>query len=253
MTVGFAVESPEAETERKALFRTCFHATDAETDFFFSTAYPHVRCVECRIDEALAGAAYLMPVTVREMPGYYGYAVGTFPAYRGRGVCREIHRFILALCDRENACYFLHPASAMLFPMYAGFGLSLCGTVSYTEPEAGTARPAFLRNATVSDFLRDGRDIRWPSELVSFALEQNRRDGGFCKTFASGTSVCGITEKGELTVETATAPLTASEWAALQNIYKCRKMKIRLPSGEIPFVMGYRVPTEELNLDFTME
>lgn len=253
MTVDFAVASPEAEAERKALFRTCFHATDAETDFFFSAAYPHVRCVECRIDEALAGAAYLMPVTVCGMPGYYGYAVGTFPAYRGRGVCREIHRFILDLCDRENACYFLHPASAMLFPMYTGFGLSLCGTASYVDAEPGAARPALLRNATASDFLREDRDIRWPTALLSFALEQNRRDGGFAKTLPSGTSVYGTVEKGELTVETVTAPITPSEWAALQNIYKCRKMKIRLPSGEIPFVMGYRVPTDDLNLDFTME
>ncbi|MBQ0010807.1 MAG: GNAT family N-acetyltransferase [Ruminococcus sp.] len=253
MTVSFAMSTPEAETERKALFRTCFHTTDAETDFFFAAAYPHTRCVECRIDGSLAGAAYLMPATVCGMPGYYGYAVGTFPAYRGRGVCREIHRFILELCDAENACYFLHPASAMLFPMYAGFGLSLCGTASYIEAEAGAARPALLRNASVSDFLRGERAIRWSEELLSFAIEQNRRDGGFVKTFFSGTSVIGKAEKGELTVEVATAPLTPSEWAALQNIYKCRKMKIRLPSGEIPFVMGYRVPTEELHLDFTME
>lgn len=53
----------------------------------------------------------------------YGYGVSTLKEYRGRGLCRELHKRIFATCLEKYSVYGVHPASEGLADLYRSMGM----------------------------------------------------------------------------------------------------------------------------------
>ena len=76
--------------------------------------------------DTVVGIDHLLPVTVQTPAGsrsaYYLYAGAVLPAYRSRGIFRQLCTLMTDICVREKAFGVMVPAEASLFPYYAAFG-----------------------------------------------------------------------------------------------------------------------------------
>lgn len=250
--INFIVSS-SAKSEHFALWQACFGDTHEEIKLFLRAADSSL-LAECRDDDELAGMALLVPATVRGKPAYYGYAVCTAEKHRKKGVCRALHEEIFRLCDAEKKGYFLHPADTGLFAMYAGFGMRLCGGCRYAEyVYSGDDLPADApkpRRATADDFARDESDIRWGRGLLEYAAETY--ENGICLCFPDGALACGEKQEDMLTLSFSQG-LHEEHLSALCRATACATAKMRLKGDDIPYLMGYNLPFENLHIDFIFD
>ncbi len=245
--------SSSAGSEHLALWQTCFGDTHDEIRRFLRAA-DNSLLAECRASGELAGMAMLVPVAARGKPAYYGYAVCTAEKHRKEGVCRALHEEIFRLCDAEKKGYFLHPEDMGLFRMYGSFGMKLCGGcryAGYTCDDATTiADLPKLRRATADDFAQDESDIRWSKSILNYAVNIN--EGGICIAFPDGALAYGE-KRGDSLELSFSQGLDSERIRMLCRMTDCRTVKIRQRGDEVPFLMGYNMPFENLHIDFIFD
>ena len=76
------------------LWKQCFGDEDAYVSLFFDRRFSPEQTLTAWVDDTLVGAVYLLEAEVDGHPLWYGYAVGTLPEYRGRGISRRLHETI---------------------------------------------------------------------------------------------------------------------------------------------------------------
>ena len=245
--------SSSAGSEHFALWHACFGDSYEEIRRFLRAAGGSL-LAECREGDELAGMALLVPATVRGKLAYYGYAVCTAEKHRGKGICRAIHAEIFRLCDAEKKGYFLHPADMGLFAMYGSFGMRLCGGCHYAEYVcSGADLPANApkpRRATADDFVRDESDIRWGRGLLEYAAETDENGISLC--FPDGALAYGE-KRGDALTLSFSQGLYEEHLSALCRAAACGTIKMRLKGDDVPYLMGYNLPFENLHIDFIFD
>ena len=191
------------------LWKQCFGDEDAYVSLFFDRRFSPEQTLTAWVDDTLVGAVYLLEAEVDGHPLWYGYAVGTLPEYRGRGISRRLHETIFHMAEAQHALYAVHPQSEDLIAFYEKLGLHKgffhkCVTLHATPAddnifsltELSAEAYAALRDAA---FAGTGF-VHWDKPAVAYAVEENRICGGFCRALTDGTSIWALF--GELREDT---------------------------------------------------
>ena len=153
-----------------------------------------------------------------------------------------------------GALIFITVPAVMLFAMYGGFGMKLCGGCRYAEyaySGVGLLTDAPKpRHATADDFARDESDIRWGRGLLEYAAETD--ENGICLCFPDGALACGEKQEDMLTLSFSQG-LCGEHLSALCRDTACGTVKMRLKGDDIPYLMGYNLPFENLHIDFIFD
>ncbi|MBQ2686135.1 MAG: GNAT family N-acetyltransferase [Clostridia bacterium] len=108
----------------KRLWLLCFDDGKQFVDLFFERLFDKCICVCAVKGENIAAAQYLIECEFDGKKAYYGYAVGTDPAYRGEGICADMQKAVIGELEKKNVLYFLSPASEGLKGYYKRIGFA---------------------------------------------------------------------------------------------------------------------------------
>lgn len=185
----------------QTLWKRCFGDTDDYLSLFFGRRFSPERTLTAWVDGTLAGAVYLLEAEMDGRPLWYGYAVGTLPAYRGRGISRRLHETIFRMAKQRQALYAVHPQSEDLIAFYEKLGLQkgfFCKQVTLTAVPARRQKmtitalsPAEYAALRDEAFAEPGF-VRWDTAAVAYAVEENAFCGGFCRALTDGTNVWAL-------------------------------------------------------------
>jgi len=129
-------------SELRALWKRCFDDEESYLDLFFATAYDPARCCCLRREGRLAAALYWLDAALPGEKLAYIYAVGTEPALRGRGLCRELMESAHETLSRLGyAGAILVPGSEGLREMYRKMGYATCTAIDRIVCHAGEKIP----------------------------------------------------------------------------------------------------------------
>ena len=136
----------------RQLWQTAFGDTDAFLDSFYETAFVPENCLCLFEQDAPAAVLYWIDCELEARKLAYIYAVVTDPAFRGRGLCRNLMNSTHELLqNRGYAGTVLVPQQEGLRAMYAGMGYINCGGLRQFSCTAGDA-PVPLRAIGPDEF-----------------------------------------------------------------------------------------------------
>lgn len=138
----------------KSLWREAFGDEDEYIDGFFSVAYSPERARAVRLDGKIAAALYWFDCELYGTRVAYIYAVATFFAYRGRGLCsalmEDTHRH---LRKSGYGGAVLVPVGPTLFGFYEKFGYRPFGGISAFSATAAD-KAASLTKISAEEYAR---------------------------------------------------------------------------------------------------
>lgn len=157
-----------------------------------------------------------MAVLLDAEGAYYGYAVSTLREYRGRGLCRWIHKYIREKCEKEGREYIIHPADSSLVRFYEGMGMKAHS--SYYEVTVAPSRGAKVRSIDAFEYayMRDlyfggYRYFPWGVDALSFMKEEGTAflsaeiDGAECAAAVDGDTILELCAPENLSGKAASA------------------------------------------------
>ena len=149
----------------KVLWQRCFSDSPEDTNRFFETAYSPQRCQVWQEGEAVAAALHWLDCQLEGQKLAYLYAVGTDPAFRGRGLCRQLmERTHAQLKAQGYVGCVLYPANAGLRQMYGKMGYENCGGMSQIQVQAG--HPVAIRPIGAEEYAALRRKLLPPGGVV---------------------------------------------------------------------------------------
>lgn len=209
----------------KKLWKDTFGDSDQFINLFFDKIYPQCRVITVKSDNQLAGMTYLIPAELQGKTFYYGYAVAVSPAFRGKGLCKNMHKEIKELCKKENAVYGLFPANEKLTEFYQSIGLRpMYGLFENIYHKTNTSSPIQTENCSAKEYMQirnqyyKNNTVRWPQAYWEIQRQTILENGGIWKKMTyNGTPhiFCGYKKKGTLVLSENTF-LQKQEF---QNLY----------------------------------
>ena len=233
----FEYPSQEQIPQLLTLWKMVFGDWNGFWETFLETGFSPARC-RCILDKnRIAAALTWLDCSCDGQKMAYIYAVVTDPAYRGKGLCRQLladtHRLLKA---RGYAAALLVPAEEGLRTMYEKFGYRTCTHVEEWDRTAG-AEPVSLRAIGPEEFARLRRSflprtgVVQEQENLSFLSRQAQFFAGEDFLLAAYTEDRQLTAM-ELLGNKAAAP-------GILRTLECQKGRFRCPGGDIPFAMVY--------------
>lgn len=241
--IRIRIADPSMIPALQFLWKQCFADPDAYISLFFARRFVPAQTLTAWVGNTLIGAVYLLEAEVGTRLLWYGYAVGTLPEYRGRGISRRLHETIFDMAAAQQALYAVHPQSADLIAFYKKLGLREGFFYKHVRLAVEPARSDRLRMMPVSpaDYarLRDAAFagpgfVRWNSMAVAYAMEENEFCGGFCRALTDGTAVWvifGEVQDHQLFLRETTMPDHIIRLAAplLAKEFNRTEITLRLP------------------------
>lgn len=220
--------------ELRTLWKRCFDEEDDFLDLFFTAAYHPSRCCCLRREGRLAAALYWLDGACQGQKIAYVYAVGTDPAFRGQGLCRELMEKAHKELSRQGyAGAVLVPGSEALRKMYQKMGYADCTAIDRISCRAGERIPmrrigkeeyATLRRA----FLPEGGVIQEGASLDLLA--------GYADLYAGKDFLLAVEKGGEqftaleLLGDPAAGPGILAALGQKEGVFP-------MPGDSIPFAM----------------
>ena len=161
--------------------------------------------VVCTADGVIVGMTVLIFVD----GAYYGYAVCTDKAYRGKGICRRISEYIKEKCEREGMEYFIHPAEDSLVsfyeklsmkPVLSSYEVAVKADPTLKVREIDPAEYSFLRDLNFGGY----RYYPWDERSLSYMKECGIKllsctvDGIECAAAVDGDTILELCAPEEL-------------------------------------------------------
>ncbi len=173
----------------KNIWKICFGDEDTYIDFFFEERFSTLTGLVFEFGNEIAGGMYLMKCSLSsdgiKKDGFYGYAIGILPQYRGKGIYAFVQRKLIDYFSGCNLFFILSPANEKLIHFYKSLGLKACSFVSSKEyfpkdliTDINTSEldaPDFerLRNKCFND-----NYIIWDKTALDYVLKENKHTGG---------------------------------------------------------------------------
>lgn len=174
----------------KNIWKVCFGDSDEYIDFFFDNRFKTCFAVTVLHNNLPIAGVYLLPVKAYEYgvlkSGFYVYAVGILPQYRGKGIYAYIHSKIYDYIAGKNMFMILCPANGQLCEFYKSLGFMENAYVNeiihslnntdrkYQVCELKVKEYESLRKT----YTNDKEPILWDLEALEYALKENKFTGG---------------------------------------------------------------------------
>ena len=200
--------------------------------------------------DTVVGIDHLLPVTVQTPAGsrsaYYLYAGAVLPAYRSRGIFRQLCTLMTDICVREKAFGVMVPAEASLFPYYAAFGyqpVPVCSEAVFTPHQSCTQRadispltPELYHRLRAQYPETAAARIEWSTEQLAFIIADQVQSGGFAYAVRIGGETAAVlgSRQGDalyLTELAAPAALRDAVLSALAAYFHCENITYRTEPG----------------------
>lgn len=184
--IEFSKASSEHIPDLKKIWKICFDDENIYIDFFFENKFPSCSCMVATDNGNVIGCVYLMPVSTYEYgtkkKGFYGYAIGILPEYRGRGIYARMDALIYDYIVKNNMFYILSPANEKLCNFYKSLGFTENAFVSERILSSAEKTEAYNSNKlSAEDYyrLRNFENmIFWDKASLKYALLENEFVGG---------------------------------------------------------------------------
>lgn len=219
----------------KLLWKQAFGDKDAYIDFYFKNRFREDNMlVYLSPEEEVLAMASLLPARLWEeeshrpvkKKAYYIYAVATAPASQGQGISSKLLDAIHERLRNENALGILVPGEKSLIGFYKNRGfyegpgiLKSCLWQRDVLEAAQLSKPEISFNPLSPLEYKQQRDafygtkgyIEWDLEAITYAVQENKFNGGFCYGFSAGQegigAILGYQDKRQLILVESTLSL----------------------------------------------
>lgn len=179
--------TPQMLPALSRIWEACFGDSPDYIDFFMEKRFHTCRSFVWLEEGTPVGAAYLLPCTLGDRPAYYGYAVGVHPDFRRRGICGEILRHAEAFCRQQGAVFFVMPRPGVeAYYLKRGFRPGFYHQFHRILPRRASPAGLEVSEAETEEYLllrdlffRGPGYVAWDAAATAYALEEQRRCGGF--------------------------------------------------------------------------
>ena len=108
----------------KKLWQVCFGDDLSYIDTFFNEMFVADNTVVAQFFDDIVGVVHLLKRKLNDKTFLYGYAIGVFPEYRGKNICKTMLDEIKEYTEKNNILFGLHPANEKLAEFYQKIGLN---------------------------------------------------------------------------------------------------------------------------------
>jgi len=161
----------------KKLWQICFGDRMRYIDVFFEEMFKAEDTVVCTEKENICGVAYILERKLNGKKFMYGYAIGVFPEYRGKGLCEKMLSFIKQKAAEENCIFGLHPANDKLTEFYKKIGLKEMYTLKEVDASDFESDVIFkLENIDENEFYNLRKNtfsdcVEWGKSALAYLLK----------------------------------------------------------------------------------
>ena len=179
--------TPQMIPALSRIWEACFGDSPEYIRFFMEERFPSCRSFVWLEEGTPVGAAYLLPCALGERPAYYGYAVGVHPDFQRRGICGQILCSAETFCTGEGAVFFVMPrAGVEEYYLKRGFCPGFFHQFHRILPKGAPPTGLEVSEAETEEYLllrdlffRGPGYVAWDTAATAYALEEQRRCGGF--------------------------------------------------------------------------
>jgi len=253
---------PGDEAGLKELWQAAFGDPPTAIEGFFSHLYQVGTAVVWDEDGVIASAIYLLDAGITPLPdGHplrtaYAYALGTLPAYRGRGIGSEVTRACITRSfELGFDCNVICPAEESLFPYYVRLGydavlpitedkiihtiqteLSITSKIMSTDPSTYFHLRSTLLPTCAATYAESYL------QYVSFVCQAS--GGGLYQLELNGQTACAAVERrgetGLFIREFLPTSLSEVGIRALLSHFAAESADFRAPASDVPPALKQR-------------
>ena len=161
----------------KELWQVCFGDDLSYIDTFFDEMFIADNTVIAQISDDVVGVVHLLKRKLNDKTFLYGYAIGVFPEYRGKNICKCMLDKIKDYTEKNDILFGLHPANEKLAEFYQRIGLN--AMYSLKEVDAtGFLHPQKynLTDITAEEFFYMRKEafkncVEWDKNALNYTLK----------------------------------------------------------------------------------
>ena len=160
----------------KELWQVCFDDAISYIDTFFDEMFVADNTVVAQISNAVVGVVHLLKRTLNDRMFLYGYAIGVFPEYRGKSICKSMLDKIKEYTEKNNILFGLHPANEKLAEFYQKIGLNAMYSLKEVNATSFSYDEKYiLDDITVDEFLNMRKEafkncVEWDKNALNYML-----------------------------------------------------------------------------------
>ena len=241
---------PRHVPQMTALWCSVFGDSETFVRAFYACEAMHARALIALDGGTVAGIAHLLPVTVRTEEGSraaeYLYACAVLPAYRCRGIFRQMLTEIKARCTEKRCPLILIPGGQSLFAYYEAQGfirvpvrsevMFTPRTASAPEAEFEELTPELYHRIRAKSPEASACRVLWSPGQLAFLTEDQVQSGGFAYAVRIGGETAAVlgSRQGDalyLTELAAPARLRDAVLSALAAYFPCEHITYRTEPG----------------------
>lgn len=232
----------------KDIWQICFGGCKEESDLFYKSLFNINNAVVYVVNGKPVSSLYLLDMSIMqggiEVPGYYVYAAGTLPQYRGNGYMSKLLFYAETLALKRGKRFLaLLPANKGLYRFYGKLGFEsffkiksvtfnaddMIRLSSVVQKQSWDFTFEDVYNIRKKVFNHDG-DALWKKSHIEYAVKMNKLYGG--RIFSAGSDYA-ICTKGENEVEISECTASGHNLRVIihkiRKWHKCDKYTFRLP------------------------
>ena len=183
------------------IWTVCFTDDNPYIENYFKYCFPYTKTLVAITDSGeIASSITLIPATAQVdkkiIKGYYLYAVGTKPKYRGFSLSSSLINIAKQVCRNENLSFLItKPASDSLYDLYKRYGFictlyeeQIIATFDSfgNQPERDTLQPAILHTLPLTlEYFEESRNVPrnrflWSREILNYIMLETVLKDGSC-------------------------------------------------------------------------
>ncbi len=161
----------------KKLWQVCFGDEMHYIDMFFVNMFIPEQTLVATVDDSVAGVVHLLKRSLGDKVFLYGYAIGVFPEFRGKNICKIMLGKIKEYADKNNYLFGLHPANDKLAEFYQRIGLNKMYSLKDVDATSFSYHKIFKLEDITEDEFYDMRSrafknsVGWEKYALSYMLK----------------------------------------------------------------------------------
>lgn len=161
----------------KKLWQVCFDDDLTYIDTFFDEMFIADNTVVAQIFDDVVGVIHLLKRKLNDKTFLYGYAIGVFPEYRGKNICKSMLDKIKEYTKKNDILFGLHPANEKLAEFYQKIGLNEMYSLKEVDATSFSYDEKYvLDDITIDEFFNLRKEafkncVEWDKNALNYMLK----------------------------------------------------------------------------------